>query len=268
MKNLNTLSVKEKVQQLRQKKMPIRKIAQELGVTKYAVETALKELESERLQTLFQTKEEELRTSSNTACQTEHAGDELHSDNEQTLQIVGQTTQNYRQTWVQTLFLEQQTHPDTVKNAAKEEVFMQETQQKTEEIGVKTAKTPVFPPIYGFLPTYRSFLHELQRGIHQKRAVWTHVMRNKYLLQVEKLKQQAQTHCSEHGFEYENLLLSGVLESCERYLRNVLRTAPVIQTEIGLSYVRLPLNVELVNLCRRAQDADFYFVEPEHSSAA
>ncbi|MFD3003499.1 hypothetical protein ACFS7Z_24285 [Pontibacter toksunensis] len=111
-------------------------------------------------------------------------------------------------------------------------------------------------------------VNELQRGIHQQRKVWIHVMRDKYLLQVEKLKQQAQTHCSEHGFEYENLLLSGVLESCEHYLRNVLRTAPVIQTEIGLSYVRLPLDVELVNLCRRAKDVDFYFVGSEHCSAA
>ncbi|MFD3003648.1 hypothetical protein ACFS7Z_25045 [Pontibacter toksunensis] len=122
-----TPSVKEQVQQLRQKQMPIRKIAQELGVTKYAVETALKELESERLQTLPQTKEEEPRTTGNTAGRTDQTGAGVHPDNGRTTQNESQTLQNHHQTGPQT-------HPDTVKNAPQEGVLGQQTQQKTAKI--------------------------------------------------------------------------------------------------------------------------------------
>lgn len=59
-------------------KMPIRKIAQELG--------------AERLQTLPQTKEEEPRTTGSTACRTDRTGAGSHPDNGRTLPNCGSDT--------------------------------------------------------------------------------------------------------------------------------------------------------------------------------
>lgn len=213
----------------------------------------MKELETDT----FQTQAEELWTTSNIVGKTMQTGADIHPDEGQTLQNDARTQQNHPQTGTQIAILEPQTHLNIVNSTAAGGFLLQEKQLNTVEKAEKIAKTKVFPATYGFMLEYRRLLVELQRCIHQERKVWLHVVHGKYLFQLENLKKQAQSHCREHGVGYENLLLSGVLEACERYLRNVLRTAPAVSTYIGLSYTRFPLDMDLVSLCRSAQQADF-----------
>lgn len=262
-----TPSVKEQVRQLRQKKMPIRKIAQELGVTKHAVETALKELEPERLQTLLQTKEEGPRTSSNTACRTDQTGAGSHPDNGRTPQNGGQTLQNHHRTGPQTPFPGQQTHPNTVKKALQEGGLVQQTQQKAAEKDEKTAKTTFSYTVFSFKADYSRFLKDFQRDIQQQRCYWRHHMEGSLLAKLKNLQKRGQCLAQQQGLEYDELLLSDVLQACGSYMENVLRDAPVVHTLLNLRSLKFPPNKVFVDLCQRAQQMEFDFVEPKHASA-
>lgn len=210
------------VRQLRLNKVPFRKIAQELEVTKYAIETAIKELESEQLLAYHQTKVLGPQIS-NTAGQTSEA---IPPDVDQTSNREEQTLQHHCQTTPQTLLLEQQAHVDTVKKAVDDGALAQKKQPTAAE---KAGETTDFPPFYGFLHSYKRLLQELQRNVQQERKVWTHMLRSGYPLQLQNLRKQAQAHCTEYGIEYRSLLVSEVLEACERYLLSVLLTEPVNQ---------------------------------------
>jgi len=250
-------SVKERVRPLREQGQSIRQITRELGVTKYAVEKAVRELEEDCDRAYF-----EALSSSN---QTPHQPAEHHwqtarltsPDTADLLQDTAEKASDADQTLQQTGQNWQQNCGIGAYQAAIASEFLQ---PNTAVNTVKARESRYFDGVYTFMVEYRSFTRELQRLMQQERRIWAHTLRVNQVRQLEKLQAQARRHCLEQGLMYSELQLSEVLADCGAYLSGILTTVKVNPALYGMDAVRLTHDEALAERCRQAQQADFFSV--------
>lgn len=228
--------IKEKIELLRNEGLSIRQIAKKQNVSKYTVEKIVKELQKDSLSKLQQTIEEDRQTHQPFEGKTGQTGVNLLQNGNQTVQTNGNLQLNG--------------YNDSTELQLK-------GQLNTEEEPLNKQIDAYFPGIYGFMTSYRVYLRALLQVTYKQRNVWQHVLQNKYLKQLADLKKRAELLSTKYGQQYNGLLLSDVFNTIESYLHS----APVVTTVIsGITFksIKLPLDIQLLDLCERALKSDFF----------
>lgn len=251
MDNPTIQDVKEQVTQLRQENRSIREIARMLGVTKYTVEKTLKELESDALLALRQTRQAEARTSQQVLVQTGRTEQQTGNGGLQTGQFVCNSVAQTGQFFYKSSY-------QPLSQAVLAACFTPETPLQQAESTEKAVKKRFFAGVSPFMLRYRKFLRQLQQKAREERVVWLSSIQKRNPQQVDELRVEAQALCQRHEVVYEKLLVSEVLDGVERYLERVLQTAPFQPNVLGLKCLKLSFDAELEALCRRAETADFF----------
>ncbi|MCC9168637.1 hypothetical protein [Pontibacter harenae] len=233
---METTDITEHVRLLREQGVSIRDAVEMLGVSKYAVEMAVKKLASDSSEASARTGATDIPP----CCQT-----------------VQQTDENVAQTLQQPVEMKQQLLLKTALDPDIKAFLYPETGVDTVGKAVEVPDRPFYRDVYAFMLQYRNAVREIQRGVVTCRSVWQQTVLRKYLRKLEELKAGAETLCAKYGEDCASLLVYGLLHALESFLL----TAPVVSVQVmgvTVNTVRFPQDNELVELCAEALRSEFF----------